>query len=219
MQKNKIIFILAVGLLLFPLLKIQAKENEPNTENIKRVVNTITSKERERVSEIREKLMSETAIFKDKLEVRKAELEKKMSERKSEIKKKLEIKSQQKVKTLLDNIYNKLNNKINKLNQIDAKILAKIILLEKNEVDVTGIKSQYNISKSALEKARADLLASREVSASQITAETTRGSLRTLVKEAEDSIKSAANEYKKIIPLIAVINEKEVEKNNPEFIN
>ena len=136
------------------------------------------------------------------IEAKKTEVKKIISENKDVIKKKLETKSQEKVKTTLAKIYTNLDAKIERLTDVDTKILAKIDDSTTKGVDMTASKAQYTIAKKALDKAITDIAATKAVSIDQTSVQTSKEAIRALVKTAEDSIKAAGAEYRRIIPLI-----------------
>lgn len=133
---------------------------------------------------------------------RKAEIKAKMDLRKGEIKIKLEAKAKERVKALLENIFKKLNGQIEKLSNIDKKIGEKISSLSSSGVDVTAMQAQYVIAQTALAKAKVDVAATSSLSIDQTDASTSKETLRSLVKTAEESIRAAGKEYKKVIPML-----------------
>jgi hypothetical protein len=234
MQKNKIVLFLALGMIFSPLFVLQAEDTSTSAdaganvsvqknidiiknslENRKAIINNAKDLINKRVEDI--KAIKDTTIanlkanieqritaLKTNIEARKAEIEKKIAAKKDEIKTKLAAKAQERIKKLLENIYGKLNNKIEKLSEIDAKILAKINTAEVNGVNVAAAKVQYTVAKAALDKAIVDLSATKTASIDQTSIQTSKDALRSLVKTAEDSIKAAGAEYRKIIPLITL---------------
>lgn len=210
MKKNKIILVLALGLLLSPMFVINA-EVEVKRDPIK---------EKAKIEEMTAKLMKETEIMRSNLTSTKTLIEKKITDTKGEIKTKLEIKSQEKVKSVLESIFNKMNVQISKLSQVDTKMSAKIAELEKAGVNVTNAKAQYVIAKATLDKTIAEVTAIRMVAIDQVGVETSKGTLRGLVKQAEESMKATGKEYMKVVPLIAQIkNDKVVEANKTTSTN
>ena len=171
------------------------------------------------IADLKANVEQRVAALKTNIEARKAELEKKIIAKKDEIKKKLESKAQERIKKLLDNIYGKLNNKIEKLSEIDAKILAKINTAEVNGVNIAAAKAQYTVAKAALDKAIVDLSATKTASIDQTAIQTSKDTLRSLVKTAEDSIKAAGAEYRKIIPLITPATDTKVETETSSSVN
>ena len=149
--------------------------------------------------------------LKSNIETRTAEITKQIEAKKGEIKTKLEAKAQENVKTLLEKIYNNLNSKVEKLTGVDVTILAKINASSANGIDVTSAKAQYTIARAALDKAITDIAATKTISIDQTSIQTSKETLRALVKTAEDSIKAAGVEYQKIIPLITTTNDTKVE--------
>ena len=206
MQKNKIVSILILGMMLSPIFVIQAVEI-PTTKNIH-------PEDKAKLEELTAKLKQETAAFKNNMETSKAEINKNIEATKDVAKTKLAAKSQEKVKSLLDGIYSKLNEKFIKLSQVNLIIESKIKDAEKNGVDVSEAKNQYQIAKTALDKASADIFTTKSTLINQITVETSKETIRAMVKTAEDSIKKAADEYKKILPIITSKVETETTNTN-----
>jgi len=194
MQKNKIVSILILGMMLSPIFVIQAVE-VPTVKNIH-------PEDKAKLEALTAKLKQETAVFKNNIETSKTEIGQKIEATKDAAKTKLAVKSQEKVKSILDDIYNKLNEKVMKLSQVSLRIEAKIKESEAKGVDVTQAKNQFQIAKDALSKASANLFATKSTAEGQVLIETSKETLRSMVKMSEDSIKSAAAEYRKILPLI-----------------
>ncbi|MFA6392617.1 MAG: hypothetical protein WCW54_00825 [Candidatus Paceibacterota bacterium] len=221
MKKNKIILVLALGLLLSPMFAVKAEvatttNTPPTPEGVKRD----PIKDKAKIEELTTKLMKETEIMKNNLTVKKALIEKKITDTKGEIKTKLETKSQEKVKLALESIFNKINVQIGKLSQVDMKISAKIAELEKAGINVTNAKAQYTIAKASLDKTTAEVIATRMIAIDQVGVETSKGVLRDLVKQAEESMKATGKEYMKVIPLISQIkNDKVVEAKKTTSTN
>ena len=212
MKKNKIILVLSVGLLLSPFALVKAVEAVPLVETT--TIKTPTTNnandildEKAKIADLKARLVKETAAIKNNFETKQVEIEKKIAAKKDITKKKLEAKAQEKVRVTLEKIYNKLNSQIIKLSQVGIKISTKIFGFENDRRDVTDAKVQYNLAKIALEKATSDVLATRMVAVSQIAKETTKETLRDLVKTAEESIKNAGSEYRKVLPLLARLEE------------
>lgn len=185
MTKNKIILMLAMGLLFSPFMSVKAETATP-TE----------------IAGLKAKLMKETEVIKKDLEAKKLEIQNKIAERKDVVKKRLEVKAQERIKITLDRIYNKLNIQLNKLEAVDVKISTKITALEKEGKDVIAVRAQYDIAKQALDKAKGELSATRMVGSEEITKETSKEALRETVKTAEDTIRAIGAEYRKVLPLL-----------------
>lgn len=222
MKKNKIILALALGLILSPMFVAKAGVTTPatNVTTKSEEIKKDALNEKAKIEELKAKLMKETEIMRNNLALKKAEIEKKIADTKGEIKTKLETKSQEKVRATLESIFNKINVQIGKLSQIDMKISAKIAELEKAGVNVTNAKAQYTIAKATLDKTTAEVIATRMIAMDQIGIETSKGTLRGLVKQAEESIKATGKEYMKVVPLIAQIkNDNKVEANKTTSTN
>ena len=155
-----------------------------------------------RQKEIKSNVGAKITALKNNIEARKIDIKKIISEKKDIIKKKLATKNQEKVKAMLEKIYTNLDSRIEKLTSVDIKILAKINDSATKGIDVTVSKAQYTIARTALDKAITDIAATKAVSIDQTKVQTSKEAIRALVKTAEDSIKIAGTEYRKIIPLI-----------------
>lgn len=222
MQKNKIILVLAIGLMFSPVFSLKAVETTTvNTNTTTQVKIKDQAKDATKIAELKAKLMKETDALRKNLETRKTEIEKKITEKKDSVKKKLEVKSQEKVKTTLEKIYNKFDAQMGKLSSVDAKLFAKLALFEKEGRDVSQAKAQYAIAKASLDKTRVEIIAARTVAVNQTSKETAKETMRDLVKNTETSIKATAEEYRKLLPLLAKVEgdnsgnvDKEVKDNN-----
>jgi rRNA maturation endonuclease Nob1 len=142
------------------------------------------------------------AEMKKKYEVRKAELKSKIETRKGEIKIKLEDKAKERVKNILANMWKMLNNQLDRLSKADARIGEKLASLKEKGLDVSKASAQYTVAQTALAKAKLDVEATSSLSSEQAETDTSKETLRSLVKTASDSIKSAGAEYRKIFPLM-----------------
>jgi hypothetical protein len=215
MEKNKIILMLAIGTLLTPVLSLQAVETAKAVTTVQTQNTTnVPALDKAKMEELKAKLMKETEVIRKNLATDKAQIEKQLTLVKNEVKIKLAVKSQETVRTLIDNIFNKFNTQLGKLSQVDGKISEKIGILEKSGANVTNAKAQYTIAKAALDKTTSEIMALRVVSTDQISAETSKATFRSLVKQAEESIRATGSEYMKIIPMIASNNKVEVNTNN-----
>ena len=144
----------------------------------------------------------EKAEMKVKFEARKEELKKKIEVRKGELKIKLEDKAKERVKNILANMWKMLNNQLDRLSKADARIGEKLASLKEKGLDVSKASAQYTVAQTALAKAKLDVEATSSLSSEQADTETSKETLRSLVKTASDSIKSAGAEYRKIFPLM-----------------
>ena len=201
MKKNKIVLILAIGVMLSPLAVLNAAVAPVNNTGEK--VYPAVVKTQAELDAMRAKLMVETDIIKNNIGVSKTVIEKSLLDVKNQIIKKLSSDTQDKIRVILDKIFNKMNTQIGTLSQVDTKINTNINSLNKEGVNVASAKAQYIIARAALDKATADVLAARTIASEQLSVGTSKEAIRSLVKTAEDSIKNAGSEYMKIIPLIS----------------
>lgn len=202
---------LAMGLLFSPLFQVKAEDVTVTTTTATNVTTETTSPtkgtaiEKAKIAELKAKLMKETEVIRKDLEIKKVEMQKKIGDKKDVVKKRLEIKAQERVRLALDKIYNKLNLQLNKLESVDAKISTKITLFEKGGKNVIAVKTQYDIAKQALDKSKAEILATRMIGAEEIMRETSKEAMREIVKTAEDTIRGIGAEYRKVLPLLAKV--------------
>jgi hypothetical protein len=241
MTKNKIVLVLMLGMILSPIYVLKAEDStsvnttgnievQKNNDIIKnsteqrnaikttakkyidQKLGEIKTMRDETIANLKTNVEQRVTALKVNIAAKKSEVEKKIAAKKDEVKIKLATKAQDRVKKLLENIYGNLNGKITKLSEIDVKILAKINTAEINGTNVTAPKAQYVIAKASLDKAIVDVNATKAASIDQTSIKTSKDAIRLLVKTAEDSIKTAGAEYRKIIPLITpVISDTKVE--------
>lgn len=194
MQKNKLILILGIGMIFTPLFMIQAVTTTSTT--------SIKESDKAKIEALRATLIKETAQMKASLGTSRTEIEKQLIKSGVGIKKNLDIQAQGRIRIIIEKIFNKLNAQLGKLSQVDIKISQKINSLEKEGVDMAKAKEEYVIAKTALDKANANILATRIIATEQLSKETSKEAFRSLVKTAEESIKTAGSEYKKVMLLI-----------------
>ena len=154
--------------------------------------------------------MSEEQKNKMKIEIeaRKKDMLSKLNSLKEERKMKLEAKAQEKVKKSLMKIFKNLNNQIDRLSKVDVKIGERIKALKESGADTSAQEAQYAKAQTALAKAKVDVEAANSTSTDQVNGTTSKETLRSLVKTAEESIKIAGKEYMKIIPTLPEVKVK-----------
>jgi hypothetical protein len=220
MEKNKLILMLAIGTLLTPVLSLQAVENISTTTAVQTQNTTkVPVLDKAKMDQLKAKLMLETKAIKGNLDIQKTEIEKLLADKKGEVKTRIAIAYQEKVRTLVDNIFNKFNSKTSKLSEIDAKVSTKMNTLEKSGVNLSEARAQYAIAKASLDKTISEVMAIRIVLMEQITTDTSKGTFRDLVKKAEESMQATGKEYNKIIPLIVSRDNKVEEGIKTDTIN
>ncbi len=146
--------------------------------------------------------VEEKAKIQAEIEARKSEILKKITAIKAEVKVRLEANAQERVKKLLANIFNMLSNQINRLMRADERIGEKIDDFKLKGVDVTLAVAQYTKAQTALAKAKIDVQATNSLSIDQTSIATSKDTLRSLVRTAEESIKAAGREYMKVLSLL-----------------
>lgn len=139
--------------------------------------------------EFQKDIQARREALKKQLEARKVE--------KNEKKQKLDEKKKNVVNSALKNIYDRLQNKIAQLANIDARLNAKVAELKAKGNDTSTTTAFLVSAKVALEKAQIDVDATKALSAEQTATSTSREILKSLVKTAEESIKSAKDAYMK----------------------
>jgi len=211
MIKNKFIMVFAVALIFTPLFMIKAEETSAIGTNTSvtttsQDIKVDPAQEKIKADEMKAKLKIESETLMKNLIARKTEIEKKINDNRTEKKIKLEAKAQLRVKTTLEKIFDKLTDQLGKLSLVDAKLSSIISGYEQKGKEVSPAKEQYVLAKAAVEKAKVEILADRMIALNQTTLQTSKGTIRDLVKTAEESIRAAGNEYRKIIPIIAQTN-------------
>lgn len=199
MQKNKIILMLTIGMILSPILTIQA-------------VTTTTKIDPAKIEEFKAQLKKEAESVKSTIGTDKTLIESKLNSQEKKVV--LAKKSKDKINDLVEKIYNKFNTQIGKLYKVDEKMAAKVSGLEKDGADVSKIKAQYAVAKNMLTKTNSEILATRAIINEQVSKEIAKSTIRTLVKSGEESIKKVGEEYRKLLPMMAPENGNETSRNN-----
>jgi|GEM_PF-6621621 len=154
-----------------------------------------------------EALKENQAKFKTAMEARRKELSAKLKENKEARSVKLEIAAKQRINVQLGNIFNRLNQHLEKTIAIDARIAERLNAMDEEGKNVEAAAEQYVKAQAALGKARTDIAAAKALTSEQ-TATTSpavsKEALRTLVKTADESLKAALVEYRKVVELLKV---------------
>ena len=82
-----------------------------------------------------------------------------------------------------------------------------IEILKKEGKDVSKIEDQYKIAELELTRAKAGVVVASTLSVKQIMSSTSKGVIRDLVKETEDTIKNAGEAYKKTLDALKPLAE------------
>jgi hypothetical protein len=136
------------------------------------------------------------------LDARKEELVKKFAPKKGEKQVKLKDDKKEKVRIAIENIFKHLTAQLNNLVAFDKRVADKINARKAAGADMTTATAQYAVAQKALEKAKTDVVAAQAFSLDQtVASSTSKTALHGLVKTAEDSIKAAGAEYRKILPM------------------
>lgn len=192
----------------------EAREDRKDLIEDRKALGTTTRERREDfrdgLREIREEkieaLKENREEMKSALEDRKKELMEKREGRKDERKTKLAEKSKEIVKKALERIFNHLNTRIEKLVSVDTKIAAKLSDLQATGVNTSTSVTLYTAAQLNLTKAKTDVEAAKVVALEQTATSTSKEVIRSLVKTAEDSIKTAGESYRAVLKDIKVIS-------------
>lgn len=155
------------------------------------------------------------AEMKMKVDARKADLKTEVealkSENKAAITKKLDEKAKGRVQKLVNTVYEKLIKRINALTKVDGEITRRITKLSNatTTADVSpeslaSIKALHVTAQELLAKAKVDAEATRVTVTAEIQATTTKEVIKALVAQSENSIKAAAEGYKKVSEALKV---------------
>jgi chromosome segregation ATPase len=126
------------------------------------------------------------------------ELKKKLETLKKEKKQKLDEKKKGVVNTALKNIFARFSERIEQLTNIDTRLGAKTTELQTKGTDVTNTIALLTSAKTALEKAKVDIEATKTLASEQTSTSTSKEVLKSLINTADASIKSAKDSYKKV---------------------
>ena len=199
MTKNKIIFVLAIGLILSPATSlVAAKSTQPEKIDPK-TFEALAKKDPEAA-----KLKMQQDIknrLQKKIEERSLQIAEKVSKDTTSIKTIPGKTAQKNLKTTIEKIYDRIENNLSELSILDSRISLKINAFEKEGKDISKIIDQYDTAKTALGDARTEASSAKNVAFTQISIQTSKEELRSLVKMAEDKIKAAGEEYRKLLPL------------------
>jgi len=201
MQKNKLLLILGLGLMLVPFFGLQAA-----VATTKTTTPTMSEADKAKLEALKASLNKETEILKANLNTSKTELNKILTDTKGSVKKNLDASAQARIRVIIDKIFTKLSSQASKISLVDSKIALKISDMKKEGVDTTKAEEQYDLAKKALNKANGDILASRILASEQLSQSTSKEVYRSIVKASEESLKTVAGEYRKILPLLVKSN-------------
>lgn len=201
MMKNKIIFVLAIGLMFSPFASLVAVETIDTTA-VKTIPKVSDAEMKKNADALNAQVLKEQIDnLRNSVQARGLEIAKTLSWDTTNKKIKLEVKAQERVRVIMNKIYTKINDQLSKLSILDNRMSSKINAFEQEGKDVTTLKAQYTIAKAAIEKARVESISTSTVFSSEISLEISKEDIRSLVKTTEESIKTAGGEYKKLLPL------------------
>jgi len=199
MTKNKIIFVLAIGLMLSPIASFAAAKSSTPTKIDPKTFEALMKKDPEAAKLKLQKEISD--MLQKKIEDRSLQIAEKVSKDISSVKTTPSKTAQKNLKTTIEKIYDKIDDKLSKLSILDSRISLKMNAFEAEGKDVSKMIDQYDTAKTALIDARTEASSAKNVAFTQISIQTSKEELRSLVKMAEDKIKAAGEEYKKLLPL------------------
>lgn len=119
--------------------------------------------------------------------------------------KKLDVNAKARVRQHIENIYKRLSHHLDMAVEVDGKIAARLTLMSENGIDTNAAETQFKKAQEALEKAKADVAATKSLASDQTattTASVSKDALKNLVKTAEESIKAAVKEYRATIEIM-----------------
>ena len=143
--------------------------------------------------------------FKTDMEARKEAMSAKIEQQKKQMQEKrtkLQEAAKARVQEQLKTIFARFDARVASITQIDTKIATELNTRATAGADTTAATAQYKIAQTALEKAKADIEAAKSLAATEVSADTSKETLRTLVKTAEESLQAATVEYRKTIELL-----------------
>lgn len=137
-------------------------------------------------------------FMENRMELR-AEVKTKMTELRDSVKeartKNLEEEAKVRVVVKLDKIFDRLTNRLDRLTKIDAEITKRL----STRANTAPVVSLQVSAQTALAKAKVDVEAAKAAAVAEVKTTTSKEVLRNLVKTAEASIKTAGEEYKKVV--------------------
>ncbi len=201
MIKNKIILILGVGLMLSPVTSWAAAKSVTPTKMDPKNLEVLMKKDPEALKLKIQKDINDR--LKKRIEERSLQIAEKVSKDISSVKIKPGAVAQKNLKTTIEKIYDEVENKFSKLSIIDSRLSLKINAFEQEGKNVAEIRDQYDTAKTALGNARIEIDSTKNVAFTQIGIQTSKEELRSLVKMAEEKIKLAGEEYRKLLPMFA----------------
>ncbi len=141
---------------------------------------------------------SSTAEMKTAIEKRRQELTDKFKAKKEERKIRLDAKAKEIVTERLTEIFKRLNNKIDIIQSVDAKLAARMNEAQGKGVNIASTTALYVIAQGSLAQAKTDTAAAQIAASAATNASSSKEVLIGLVKTAEDSVKDSAKAYKKV---------------------
>jgi hypothetical protein len=198
-----------------------ARDNRKEIIDGRKAVGTTTEGEREefhnsmkenRVERI-EALRENRAAASSTIAERKKELIEGRKANKEERKTKLEERKREIVTNALERIFKRLEERVAKLTSADAKIAEKLSSLNVAGKDTGSTTPLYTTAQSALSKAKTDVAAAKAASLEATNATTTKETLRSFTKVAEDSTRAAGEAYRAVLKSIRALSPEEENSN------
>lgn len=143
-------------------------------------------------------LMANRASTTEAIGAKKTELLQEIAKRKTDKKKKLADKALAAVQDAVGKVYSNLNDKLSRLSKVDASLTAKISTLKNSGTDVTSASALLVTAQTSLAKATVDVQATASLIHDQTATSTSKEILKSLIKTAQTSVKTAGENYKKV---------------------
>lgn len=161
---------------------------------------------RENHSEKIEALRENREEMKAAIEERRKEMQENRKVNKEERRIRLAEKAKTQVQEVIARIFKNLNDRIEKLSNIDARIATKLSELQASGTDLSSTTPLFVIAQSDLSKAKTDIAAAKAAADEQVATTTSKEAIRSFVKIAEESIKTAGEAYRKVLKSLKSTN-------------
>ena len=172
------------------------------------------SNTQERRASSSEEIRAMRVEIKSKIDARKADLKTEIAslkaEHKAAVAKRLDTKAKERVEKTITTVYKKLTERIQSLTKVDAEIARRITMFSSATTSVSAEALAQTVAlqvtaKELLANAKVDVEATKTVISTEVNATTTKEIIRALVVKSENSIKAAAEAYKKTLEMLRTI--------------
>ena len=164
-------------------------------------------------------LMANRASTTEAISTKKTELLQEIAKRKTDKKKKLVDKSLTAVQDAVGKVYSNLNDKLTRLSKVDASLTSKLNELKNNGTDVTSASALLVTAHTSLAKATVDVQATASLIHDQTATSTSKEILKGLITTARTSVKTAGENYKKVVESIKAYLPKSDEASSTGGVN